>query len=241
MPSVSTVGAVAAEFETLNKVTRVLLRSSERPSPDAERLILLDDAFRVADESIREMAEGTLAKIAERTGISLERITFAEISGIDMDLSECNEKALRNLQTLEFENTVGDWIENHHPKLGKTFSLAYGNVKSFDRKNTLASIYLCDRIFEGINQFLRPGTVICFPTTPTIAPLKGSLNTMEAVLNFYDRTMAITSFSGVGRLPEISTPLLAVDGCPAGLSFAAAHYEDEFLLESVRTLLGEDL
>jgi amidase len=92
------------------------------------------------------------------------------------------------------------------------------------------AIDLCERLFESIKRFLQPGTVVCFPTTPTVAPLKGSLNTMEAVLDFYDRTMAVTSFSGVGRLPEISAPLLTVGECPAGLSIAAAHYQDEFLL-----------
>lgn len=241
MPGVSTVGSVAAEFATLNKVIRVLLRSNNNACSKLKKLVLLGDAFRLADESVRKVAESTIAKLVDGSGVQMERITFAEITGMDMDLSGCNEKALRNLQTLEFENTVGDWIENHHPELGNTFSLAYGNVQSFDRKKALGSLYLCERLFEGINRFLESGTVICFPTAPTIAPLKGSLNTMEAVLDFYDRTMAITSFSGVGRLPEISAPLLSVDGCPVGLSFAAAHYEDEFLLESVGELLKATL
>ena len=82
------------------------------------------------------------------------------------------------------------------------------------------------------------GVVICFPTTPVIAPLKGTLTTIKNVLDFYDRTMTITAFSGVGRLPEISAPLLTVDGCPVGLSFAAGHYQDEFLLAAVRQILG---
>jgi len=75
---------------------------------------------------------------------------------------------------------------------------------------------------------LHSGTVICFPTTPAVAPLQSSLNTKEAVLDFYDRTMAVTSFSGVGRLPEISAPLLSIGGCSGWLSLAAAHYQDEF-------------
>ena len=57
-------------------------------------------------------------------------------------------------------------------------------------------------------------------------------------MDFYDRTMTITAFAGVGRLPEISAPLLTVNDCPAGLSFAAGHYQDEFLLASVRQLLS---
>jgi amidase len=68
--------------------------------------------------------------------------------------------------------------------------------------------------------------------------LKGTLDTAESVMDFYDRTMAITSFSGVGRLPEISAPILTVDGCPVGFSISAGHYQDEFLLTAAQAMFG---
>jgi len=58
-------------------------------------------------------------------------------------------------------------------------------------------------------------------------------------LDFYDRTMDITSFAGVGRLPELSIPLTAVNGSPVGLSLAAGHYQDEFLLSAAKKLFSE--
>ncbi|MDV6226110.1 amidase family protein [Nitratireductor aquimarinus] len=153
-------------------------------------------------------------------------------------LSDCNLKALRDLQTAEFQSTVANWIETEKPELGFTFSMAYGNVTAFDRIAALESIKHCEWLFQAINAALTPGAVVCFPTTPVIAPLKGSLTTMEAVIDFYDRTMTLTAFSGVARLPEISAPIMTVDDCPVGLSFAAAHYQDEFLLDAVRQMAG---
>lgn len=237
MPSVSTVGVVAAEFDILDRVMRVLLRSGTRPVTKLQRIVLLEDAFTLADKPVREAAESAIELMAKRTGIALERVSFSDIVGRDMDLTECNGTALRNLQTMEFQNTVGEWIENHNPKLGASFSMMYRNVKSFDRMKGIRSMELCERLFEGINRFMQPGTVICFPTTPTVAPLKESLNIMEAVRDFYSRTMAVTSFSGVGRLPEISAPLLSIGGCSVGLSIAASHYQDEFLLAAVHEML----
>lgn len=237
MPSISTVGAVATDLDILDRAMRVLLRSGTGQGAKLQKIFVLEDASGLADKPIREASENVFARITKRTGVTLERVSFSDIIGRDMDLTACNVKALRDLQTMEFENTVGDWIENHKPELGFTFSMAYGNVKSFDRTKAIGALDLCERLFEKINSFLQPGTVICFPTTPTVAPLKGSLNTMEAVLDFYDRTMAVTSFSGVGRLPEISAPLLSVDGCPVGLSLAAGHYQDEFLLAAAREML----
>ncbi len=238
MPGVSTVGALAADLGVLEEALRILLRSGDEPPAPLRRLVMLEDAFAIADAPVREAAEQTMAGLAKRAGLPLERASFAEVARRQMDLAACNAMALRVLQTAEFESTVGDWIESQGPVLGPTFSLAYGNVKAFDRTRAMDALMLCERLFQSINGFLEPGTVICFPTTPTVAPLKGSLSSLESVGRFYDRTMAITAFSGVGRLPEVSAPLLKVDGCPVGLSFAAAHYQDEFLLASLRDLLG---
>jgi len=118
--------------------------------------------------------------------------------------------------------------------------MAYENVRGFDRIAALASLDHCERFFEAIQTFLVSGTVIYFSTTPVIAPLKGSLNTMETVMDFYERIMTIIVFSGVGRLPEISAPLLTVEGCPVDLSIASGHYQDEFLLSAVKKMLADE-
>ena len=238
MPSVSTVGVLADRFDHLDTAIRVLLRSGKRPTAPLQRILVLSDAMEISDEAVRIEANGALAQISRRTGIEPEPISFGQIIGRDMPLSACNEKALRNLQTLEFQSTVGNWIETNAPQMGPAFSMAYENVRGSDRIAALASLDLCERFFEGIQSFFTPGTVICFPTTPVIAPLKGTLNTAESVMDFYDRTMAITAFSGVGRLPELSAPILTVDGCPVGFSIAAGHYQDEFLLNAAQKMLG---
>ena len=237
MPSVSTVGILAASLPLLETVARVLLRSGATPAQPLRRLLVLSDAVEIATPAVRERLWSALDDIARRTGVTVEPIRFAQIVGEDAPLSDCNLKALRDLQTMEVQSTIGNWIETTGPELGPTFSLAYGNVRGFDRMAALDGLARCERLFEQINAALPPGTIICFPTTPTIAPPKGSLDTLEAVTAFYDPTMTLTAFSGVARLPEISAPLLTVDGCPVGLSFAAGHYQDEALLLALSELL----
>ena len=96
MPSVSTVGVVAAEFDILDRVMRVLLRSGTRPVTKLQRIVLLEDAFTLADKPVREAAESAIELIAKRTGIAFERVSFSDIVGRDMDLTACNGTALRN-------------------------------------------------------------------------------------------------------------------------------------------------
>ncbi|PLX36679.1 MAG: glutamyl-tRNA amidotransferase [Hyphomicrobiales bacterium] len=237
MPSVSTVGVLARSHGILERTTRVLLRSGPRAPAEVKRIFVLNDAFRLATPEIAAAAREALDSIASRSGVTLETVDFADIVGREMDLVACNKDALRNVQTAEFQNTVGNWIENQKPELGFAFSMAYKSVRAFERTSAIESLELCERLFESIRAFLEPGSVIGFPTTPRIAPLKGTLTSLEAVADFYDPTMAVTSFSGVGRLPEITAPLLAVADCRAGLSFVAGPYQDEFLMTAVGRLL----
>lgn len=239
MPSVSTVGILARSRPLLDSVTHVLLRTAPTPPTPLRHLLILNDAMALADAAVARAAEAALCAIATRTGITPARVDFAAIAGAAASLRMCNEKALRDLQTLEFQSTLGSWIETHQDDLSPAFTRAYGNVRHFDRVAALGSLDRCARLSEKINAALPPGTVVCFPTTPTIAPLKGTLDSPEAALDFYDRTMAITALAGVGGLPEMSLPLLSVDGCPAGLSVAAGHGEDVFLLDAVATMMGE--
>lgn len=238
MPSVSTVGILAASLPLLEAVARVLLHSQTTPVTAPRRLLVLSDAVELALPAVRQQLRAALDEIARRTGLVAEPIRFAELVDEAAALSDCNLKALRDLQTAEFQSTVGNWIEATRPELGATFTLAYGNVQRFDRIAALESLARSERLFQKINAALPPGTIICFPTTPTAAPLKGSLDTLEAVTAFYDPTMTLTAFSGVARLPEISAPLLTVEDCPVGMSFAAGHYQDESLLVALSEMLG---
>ncbi|EKF44285.1 putative amidase family protein [Nitratireductor indicus C115] len=236
-PSVSTVGVLAERLDVLDAAMRVMLNGPAAPPPSPGRIIILEDAMSIASPAVQDQAASALERIASRAGLALERVRFSEIIGEQSELSACNLNGLRDLQTAEFQSTVGNWIEACKPELGFTFSMAYGNVQRFDRIAALDRLANRERLFRQINAFFTPDTVISFPTTPTIAPRKGSLNTLEAVMAFYDPAMTITAFSGAARLPEISAPLLSVEHCPVGLSFVAGNYQDEFLLNAVREML----
>lgn len=236
-PSVSTVGVLADRFDVLDIAMRVLLNGPTSPMPSPRRILVLQDALEIADAAVRDQVGIALDRIAGNTGVGVEPVSFAEIAGEPCALTVCNLNGLRDLQTAEFQSTVGNWIEACKPKLGFTFSMAYGNVQKFDRIAALDNMARCERLFRQINAFFSSDTVICFPTTPKIAPRKGSLSTLDAVMDFYDPTMTITAFAGVARLPEISAPLMTVEECPVGLSFVAGHYQDEFLLSAVRKMV----
>jgi amidase len=82
------------------------------------------------------------------------------------------------------------------------------------------------------------------PTTPALAPLKGTIapRGRSATGDYYPRTLSLTSLAGIGRLPQVSLPLAESSGSvPVGLSLLAANGRDAFLLgveERVAAFMG---
>ena len=240
-PSVSTVGVLARDLAVLRRALRVLLRSQPLAPTPPSRLYLLDDAFALADPAISDALSGRIADLRRRhPDLTVSHVTLREISGLNVDLASCNEDALRVLQTAEIANAIGSWIKANRPECGPNFAAGYRNVESFERRTMSAALDRCEALFARINAFWQPGDLFCYPTAPVLAPRKGTLNgdNLPAVLDYYGRTMAVTSFAGVARLPEITLPLARVDGVPVGLSLAAGHYQDEFLLDASAQLFA---
>ena len=72
------------------------------------------------------------------------------------------------------------------------------------------------------------GTVICLPTSPSIAPLLES--GAEALAEQRLRVHSLTCSAGLSGFPQVSLPLAEVDGCPVGLSLLARAGQDMMLL-----------
>ena len=239
MPSVSTVGAFSNDIDTLERVMQVLLRSRHKKPAGVNRIFLLADAFSVADDAVQKAVKNRISHLEDAGGVSVSWIGINEIAGEKTDLFTFNRQALRVLQTAEFKTTVGGWIETVNPELGPNFNTAYQNVRNFDHTDLNEALYLCETLFDRISTFITPGDLFCFPTSPTVAPRKGALSTLDRAADFYNRTMAVTAFAGVGRLPEITIPAADIGGIPVGVSLAAGHYQDEFLLSAAKRLFRD--
>jgi amidase len=234
MPSVSTVGAFSKDIVTLEKVMRILLRSQNKKPTKVNNIFLITEAFSVADPTVQKAVKKSISHLDDFDGVSTSWISISDIVGEKIDLFKLNEQALRILQTAEFKTIVGGWIETINPELGQNFNGAYQNVRNFDHTGLNEALYLCETLFDRISTFINPGDLFCFPTTPTIAPYKGSLSNLDCIMDFYNRTMAISSFAGLGRLPEVTIPVADIGGVPLGVSLAAGNYQDEFLLSAAK-------
>jgi amidase len=85
------------------------------------------------------------------------------------------------------------------------------------------------RIAERIEAVLQPGTVLCLPSSPRPAPLKG-LAPDAIEVTYRNQALNLLCMAGLAGLPQLSMPLAEVHGLPIGLSILAARGADLDLL-----------
>ncbi len=240
-PSSSGIGIFSKKLSVLEKVAHVLLANDCISQQPTRNIYLLDDAFAIADQDIKQALQETISRLRDMQNIHLSSITLSDIVGDEIDLLACNEKGFKVLQSAEVWNEIGTWIESNHPEMGPRVRSGLDHVKQTDRLMLSSALRLCEKIFTKVLQFAKAGDLFCFPTVPIITPIKGDLDDPEKLMDYYKRTQAITSFAGVAQLPEISIPVAKVGNIPIGLSLAAAHRQDEFLLAAAKQLFSSVL
>ena len=81
---------------------------------------------------------------------------------------------------------------------------------------------------------LRPGTILCLPTTPFPAPRKGLPLPILSPLRA--RITCLAAHGGLTGVPQVSIPGAHVGGLPVGLSILGARGTDATLVAVAKAL-----
>jgi amidase len=232
-PTLDTVGVFARNADVLQRVANVLLGSNAANGEPAVpgTIHLLAEAFALADPAVREALQSPIARIRQNYGDRVCETSLGEFRAdaefVDLATWVDIYRALQGAETL---SSLGAWIADVTPDFGPASHAGFDFIKKRDRTRIGEAIGRRERYFQQLRRSLGPRDLICLPTSPTIAPLKGS-HAYDRDSDYYRRTLSLTAIAGVGRLPQVSMPLATVDNAPIGLSFIAAHGEDLFLLQ----------
>ena len=225
-PSFDTCGWFARNARHLERAGLVLLASLPPSSSARIRLVVAPEVWSAATEEVIEALRPALRKVESFTGAAEKVSIFA-------DEAEWNaiDQHSRNLQGFEAWRTFGDWIVKTKPVFGP----------EIEERFRLASIITVEAAEEAkarkvgfaqrMAQLLPQGTLMCIPTTPTVAALRSvDPDRLQAVRL---KTLQFTCIAGLARLPQITIPVNTASGPPCGLSFIARHGDDEVLLRFV--------
>ncbi len=229
------VGVFARDAELLRQVALVLLAvdASSEPLQLHATIHLVRETFDITDAAARKSLHDSIGKLNSILGSHVVENSLAHLCGDEQagDLSKWLT-IYRVLQGTEYESNLGSWMADIKPTLGPAMTAGVESVKKLNRTRIGESVGLREHYARRLNRTLASGDLLCFPTAPTPAPLKGS-NAYDRSNDYYWRTLSINAIAGIARLPQVSMPLGQVDGVPVGLSLVAGQGRDRELLNAV--------
>jgi len=141
------------------------------------------------------------------------------------------------LQGREAWETAQDWIDAVNPRFSFEVTERYVMARSYTDADVAAARARREVIRQRLDTVLTDGAVLCLPTTPTPAPLRGER--ISARRDVRTRIGMLTCIAGTTGRPQINLPLAAVGGLPVGLSLLGARGADEVLLAFARDIATE--
>ncbi len=225
-PSSDTTGWFARDAATFAKVSGVMLGEAI-PDTLPTDLIIAVDAFGFADAGVAEALQPMVDRLADLIGNVREEVLAPQ--GLSIWA-----RAQRTLQPHEAWQTFRTWVERDNPRMA--FSVARGLVAG-------AMISEADRGWAELMRqeargrtayLLPPGTILCLPTTPFPAPMKGL--SLPVLGPLRDRITCLCAHGGLTGVPQVSLPGTTVDGLPIGLSIIGGRGTDATLVAVARAI-----
>jgi amidase len=226
-PSFDVVGWLARDIALFEKIGEVLLGDDTAGMP--ARLIVADDAWEQVERPVAAALRPAAGKIEAMFGAA----THERISPVG--LSDWFE-VFRTLQAAEIWATLGEWVSAAKPRLGPGIKERFEYAATITPAPVAAAGARRRDITAHVERLLGPDGAICLPTSPRAAPLCGTpVDKVE--VEYRNQAMRLLCIAGLCGLPQISLPMVEIDGLPLGLSLIGARNSDRALITLARRIL----
>jgi len=225
-PSSDTAGWFARDAAVFARVSAALLQEA---IPDAlpTKLLIATDAFGFADAGVAEALRPMVERLAALLGGS-EEVLMAP-PGLSVW-----GRAQRVLQPYEAWQTFQPWLDTANPRLA--FTVARGLIAGSQvtqEERSWASL-MRQEVRGRLRHLLPAGTILCLPTTPFPAPLRGrSVSEQQADR---DRILCLCAHGGLAGMPQVNLPGSTVSGLPIGLSILGGPGTDATLVAVAKAM-----
>ncbi|HXJ80863.1 MAG TPA: amidase [Candidatus Methylomirabilis sp.] len=225
-PSSDTTGWFARDALTFARVSATLLGES---IPDAlpARLVVAVDAFGFADSG----TAAALQPVVGRLSALVREVREDLLAPPGLSVWA---RAQQTLQRHEAWLTFRDWIDRTNPRLQWSVArnLAFASAAPESERQWAA--LMRDEARARLAWLLPAGTILCMPTTPFPAPVKGMA--VAALDPLRARIACLTSHGGLTGVPQVNLPGASADGLPVGLSIVGAPGSDATLVAVAKAM-----
>ncbi|HEY1610034.1 MAG TPA: amidase [Paraburkholderia sp.] len=228
-PGFDTCGWFARDIDTFARVGDVLLGADPAALPARPDLILPTDLLADLDAPIADAFAAVLERVKPRFG----QVREARIMTPSTDALF---SAFRHLQGYQAWRSLGAIIDEHDLQLGpgikERFAWSRGITDAQHDAEERVRIAFRDALLARLG-----GTgIIVMPTMPGVAPrVSDSDHALDAYRN---RAIRMLCVSGLSGCPQLSLPLMRIDGVPLGFSLVGPPGTDHALIAFARTLIA---
>jgi amidase len=181
------------------------------------------------EEGVARALEPAVTRVASR-------LAQREDVVVSPDGLEAWFEIFRTLQAAEIWANHGEWVTRTRPALGPGIRERFAWASTVSAEDVAANLPRRQAVVRRLDALLGPGDVLCLPTSPRVAPLRGTpTDTIE--VEYRHQAMCLLCISGLGGLPQLSLPLASWNGLPLGLSLLGARGSDHALLALATALL----
>ena len=219
-PSYDTIGWFARDAATFARVGEAVFGNAIAPGPPA-RVVIADDLFGECDSAVADALRPIAGRVAGLASSS-DTLSLAP-DGVDGWAWQQN-----TLQSIQAWESVKDWIDAVNPRFSYMVTERYALGTSFTQADIEAARATRDRARRRIDDVAPPGTFLCFPTSPVVAPLRDQ--PLSGKRASQARIIRLTCMGGTTGRPQLSMPLGEVEGLPVGLSIMGNRGDDEALI-----------
>lgn len=226
-----TVGWFTRDIATYERVGAVLLGEDVAGAPLA-RMVVADDACALFAE------ENDAAVLAP----AIARVAACVKSDGGVSVAE-NEEGLqrwhityRTMQGYHAWRTHGAWIKRRKPDLNPAVVTRFAAARAVTREAYEAAAGFRQIAARRMTELIGDDRVIVLPTMPGIAP---QLDASEARFErFRGHAVSMLCMAGLAGFPQISLPMMTVEGCPVGLSLIGPPGRDRALIALAAGILS---
>ena len=223
-PSYDTVGWFAGDGDLLRDVGTVLL-GGDRDHAPAREIVILSDAFLLADDDVRDALLAAVERIAAAADLPLRRHHFSD-DGVRgwQRMAEVYPK----LMAPEAWAVHGRWLTEAQPKLGRGVGARFAMAAKATVEEADAVRPVRDAAIARHHELCRRGAILAVPAAPSVAPrLDLPVDELPALRA---RTLAVNIVPTLVGAPCVSVPVARVGDLPVNLALIGGHGSDEILL-----------
>jgi amidase len=228
-PGFDTCGWFTRDIDTFARVGNALLGEDTATLPSTPQACLP-----------REVLAGLPEPVVKVFFAALDRVKacFGSIESVDImtPATDAFYWAFRYAQGFQAWQSQGESIQRFDFQLGPGVRERFAWSRTVTPAQNEESERVREQFRANLLNLFDGGRIILMPTMPDVAPLLS--DTDEALESYRNQAIRMLCVAGLGGCPQLSLPLMQIDGVPLGLSLIGPPGSDKGLIELGRMLMA---